>query len=138
MPDENTKFLIDTNLFIAAIKSASGRSAELLIKLIEGPWDLVADDILIAEYERYATALDSPSLFVVVLNREVIVEQSEEDILTCKPFFPPTAAADIVHAAACLHSGAILITNDSHFKNIRDAGIIQVWSISEAIRRLLD
>ncbi len=34
------------------------------------------------------------------------------------------------------NSGAVLITNDRDFDRIRDAGLIEVWSISEAIRKL--
>ncbi|VVB64774.1 Xaa-Pro dipeptidase [uncultured archaeon] len=62
-----------------------------------------------------------------------MIEQSEEDILACKPFFPTTEGADIVHAATCRHAEAILISNDSHFKRIKEEGLIDVWSISEAI-----
>ncbi|OPY47221.1 MAG: hypothetical protein A4E46_00565 [Methanosaeta sp. PtaU1.Bin016] len=46
-------------------------------------------------------------------------------------------AADTVHAATCLHTGAVLISNDAHFDRINDAGIIEVWKISEAIKRIL-
>jgi hypothetical protein len=58
LPDRSTRFLIDTNLFVAAIKSGKTRSTELLVRLIEGPWDLVGDDILIMEYERYSRELE--------------------------------------------------------------------------------
>jgi predicted nucleic acid-binding protein len=58
--------------------------------------------------------------------------------LLCKPFFPPGESADIVHAATCLHTGAILITNDAHFRRISEEGLIKVWSISEAIERILE
>lgn len=54
MPDKSTKFLIDTNLFVAAVKSGTTKSTELLLMLIDDPWDLIADDILVSEYERYA------------------------------------------------------------------------------------
>jgi hypothetical protein len=46
LPERNTKFLIDTNLFVAAVKSEKTKSTELLVNLIEGTWELVADDIL--------------------------------------------------------------------------------------------
>jgi hypothetical protein len=32
----------------------------------------------------------------------------------------------------------ILISNDAHFKRIKEKGLIEVWSISEAIKRMLD
>jgi hypothetical protein len=31
-----------------------------------------------------------------------------------------------------------LITNDAHFRRISEEGLIEVWSISEAIERLLE
>lgn len=137
MPERSTKFLIDTNLFGAAVKSGKTKSTELLVRLIEGAWDLVADDILILEYERYALRFEAHAFFKLVLAKVVVIEQSEEDILRCKPFFPPGSAADVVHAATCLHTGAILITNDAHFNRIKEFGIIEVWSISDAIKELL-
>jgi hypothetical protein len=65
------------------------------------------------------------------------MEQSDEDIAKCLPFFPQSQEADILHAATCLNANGILISNDRHFEKIRTAGIIVVWNISEAIERLL-
>lgn len=138
MPCRSTRFLIDTNLFIAAIKRGKTRSTELFLMLLDGPWELVADDILISEYERYARKFEADVFLKILRSKVVVIEQSEEDILICKPFFPPTEGADIVHAATCLHAGAILISNDAHFKRIKEEGRIDVWSISEAIKKLLD
>lgn len=138
MPDKSTKFLIDTNLFVAAVKSRKTKSTELLLMLIDGTWDLVADDILISEYERYSHKFEAYAFFDVLQRKVIMIEQSEEDILKCKPYFSPNSSADIVHAAACLHTGAVLITNDAHFDRIRDAGVIVVWSISEAIMRVIN
>ena len=137
MPERSTRFLIDTNLFVAAVKSGKTKSTELLVRLIEGTWDLVADDILISEYERYALKFQAHDFFGLVRRKVVVIEQSEADILKCKPFFPVGSAADVVHAATCLHTGAILITNDAHFEGIKEAGIIEVWSITDAIKELL-
>lgn len=138
MPSRSIRFLIDTNLFIAAVKGRRTRSTELLLMLLDGPIELVADDILISEYARYARSFEADQFLEILLKKVVVIEQSIEDVLKCKPFFPPDEGADIVHAATCLHAKAILITNDSHFNRIRDEGLIEVWSISEAIRRLLD
>jgi predicted nucleic acid-binding protein len=137
LPDVNTRFLIDTNLFVAAGKNGWTKSTDLFIALLEGPWDLVADDILISEYERYANKFDARDLLALLKLKVIVIEQSEEDVSICKPFFSVGEAADIVHAATCLHTGAVLISNDAHFNRIRDAGIIKVWKISEAMKRLL-
>lgn len=137
MPDRSTRFLIDTNLFVAAIKSGKTRSTELLVRLIEGPWDLVGDDILITEYERYSREFGAGAFFDFVQRKVIVIEQCEEDVLRCKPFFPPRSGADVVHAATCLHTGAILISNDAHFNRIKEAALIVVWSITDAIKRIL-
>jgi predicted nucleic acid-binding protein len=55
----------------------------------------------------------------------------------CRPFFPESEFADIVHAATCLEAEAILISNDAHFNEIKKSALIEVWNISEAIRRIL-
>ena len=108
------------------------------MRLLDGSWELVADDILVSEYEKYAKKFEADAFLAILLGKLVIIEQSEEDILSCKSFFPPSESADIVHAATCLHTGAILITNDAHFRRISEEGLIEVWSISEAIERLLE
>jgi predicted nucleic acid-binding protein len=105
---------------------------------LDGPCELVADDILISEYERYARKFEAEVFLKILLSKVVVIEQSEKDILACKPFFPPTEGADIVHAATCLNVGAILISNDAHFKRIKEEGLIEVWNISTAIKKLLD
>jgi predicted nucleic acid-binding protein len=58
--------------------------------------------------------------------------------MKCEPFFPDIASADIIHAATCMSVNAILISNDAHFKAIKEAGLIDVWTISDAIERLLN
>jgi len=65
--------LIDTNLFVAAVKSGKTKSTELLLMLIDGPWDLVADDILISEYERYGSSLFEVGMTKCINLRERIM-----------------------------------------------------------------
>ncbi len=63
---------------------------------------------------------------------------SQEEIDICAAFFPESEFSDIVHAATCLYANAVLITNDNHFNRIKKAEIIEVWSNTKAIKRLLD
>jgi predicted nucleic acid-binding protein len=67
-----------------------------------------------------------------------VVEVAERFVRICRPYFPQTEAADVFFAATCLQEGTIMITNDMDFEQISEAGIIEVWSISEAIGALLD
>ena len=75
MPEKSIRFLIDTNLFVAAVKSGKTKSAELLVRLIEGIEELVADDILISEYERYALKFEALDFLKLTRNKVVIIEQ---------------------------------------------------------------
>jgi predicted nucleic acid-binding protein len=66
-----------------------------------------------------------------------MVEVGEKALRRCKPYLPEKESAGVIHAATCLQTKAILITNDADFNEVRGAGIIEVRSISEAIRRIL-
>jgi len=137
LPERCTRFLIDSNLFIAAVKSGWAKSSELLSVLLDGSFELVANKALLAEYEKYAQELEAEYIFVYLKSRIILTDQSEDEVHRCKPFFPESQASDVVHAATCLHTAAVLITNDKHFDKIRDDGLIRVWSISEAINNLI-
>jgi predicted nucleic acid-binding protein len=50
--ERNTRFLLDTNVFIAAAKKGWTRTTELVIRLIDGQEDLIANDALIGEYQK--------------------------------------------------------------------------------------
>lgn len=93
MLERSIRFLIDTNLFVAAVKSGKTKSTELLVRLIEGIEELVADDILISEYERYALKFEALDFLRLIRNRVVIIEQLEEDIIRCNPYYPAGSAA---------------------------------------------
>jgi hypothetical protein len=55
--ERNTRYLLDTNVFIAAAKRGWTKTTELVITLIDGPEDLIADEALIGEYSKYAEDL---------------------------------------------------------------------------------
>jgi predicted nucleic acid-binding protein len=80
LPGKSIRFLIDTNLFIAAIKRGKTKSTELLLRLLDGSWELVADDILVSEYERYAVKFEAGVFLGILLGRVIVIEQSEEDL----------------------------------------------------------
>lgn len=137
MQEKCTRFLIDSNLFIAAVKGRWTKRSELLSILLDSSIELVANKALLSEYEKYAMELGAEYIFDYLKSRLILIDQSDEEVELCKPFFPDNQAADIVHAATCLHSKAVLISNDRHFEKIGSAGLIEVWTISEAIRKLI-
>jgi len=100
--------------------------------------ELFANELLIFEYEKYAKTLGTYELLDYLKKSIIQVNPSQVEIDICAAFFPESELSDIVHAATCLYSDAILITNDNHFNKIKKAKIIEVWSNTKAIKRLLD
>jgi len=90
--------LLDTNVFIAAAKRGWTRTTDLVLRLVDGEEDLIANEALIGEYRKYASELGDYGQLL---------------------------------------AGGILISNDRHFDKIKEARIIEVWTISEAIVKKL-
>jgi predicted nucleic acid-binding protein len=140
------RFMVDTNLFIAAFKSGYTATTRLLLRLLLDPdVELVVDNILLEEYKNWFHRLSSrlpnireqaETLYRLLEAKVTVVTPRKEDIEIVKPYMPETELADVYHAAACLRSKAILITNDKDFDNLKNHAIIEIWSITEAIRKL--
>ena len=135
--------MLDSNVFIAAIRNPRKQTTtlRLLEKTVENPdITLVADEPLLDEMLRYAELLKSQTAAIIVaalLTKTTMVKVPRNYRKICKTYIETPDRADILHAGTCLQTGAILITNDHHFDRIRKEGIIKVWSIAEAIERLL-
>jgi predicted nucleic acid-binding protein len=142
------RFVVDTNVFVAAIRpfarhghSSPTSSLALVLRLInDDELELFGNRWLLEEYARLAEGLKSETSTLILghLAAKVrdVIEIREEAVARCSKYLPEGEAADVMHAATCLQSGAVLITNDRDFDRIRDSGIIEVWSIGEAIKRL--
>jgi len=101
---------------------------------------LVANELLLEEMARYAELLKSPTttgIIAALTTKASLVGVRAKYRSICKAYIKTPDKADILHAAACLQTDAILITNDRHFTRIGKEGIVEVWSISQAIKRLL-
>lgn len=137
---DTLRFLIDTNVLISAVKNPRGETLKLLIRLIEDPSiTLVGNDLLVEEYLKYVKVLKSETVFWIVsalLGRMELVTVEEGHIRACRPYIKTPDKVDILHAATCLKSGSVLITNDRHFNKIRDASIIDVWGIPKALEEM--
>jgi len=137
-------FLLDTNLFISAIKDPRRQTGtlRLILHLIGEPGiGLVGNDMLAEEMARYAELLRSETaatLLGALIAKMEIVEVQENYLRICKSYIETPDKADILHASTCLQTDAVLISNDHHFNRIRDEGIIKVWSTTEAIKKLLN
>jgi predicted nucleic acid-binding protein len=137
------QFLVDANVFVAAIKNPGkkARTLDLILELISNDGiSLVGNDLLLLEFEKYSEKFSSETashLLKRLKDKMVIVELNESYIKNCSKYFPKDETVDIVHAATSLQENSILITNDKHFAKISEDEIIEVWSISKAIENLL-
>ncbi len=138
MPARSLRYLLDNTVFISAVKRGWTKSTELVYYLLDSPAELFADELLIFEYERYAEALDASDLLNYLKKVVIQVNPSQVEIDVCAPFFPESELSDVVHAATCLYLDVVLITNDKHFDKIKRDGLVEVWSSTKAIKRLLD
>lgn len=138
MLGRDSRFVLDNNLIISSIKSGWKRSTDLLFTLLLSDATIFVNKELLFEYEKYINRiLGLPHLFLLIQNRSVLIDPSTDALRVCKPFFPESEFADTVHAATCLEAEAVLISNDAHFNEIKESALIEVWNISEAIRRIL-
>ncbi len=133
------RFLVDTNLFIAAIKNPKKEtnSLMLLLELIDNTTVmLIGNEFLIMEMEKYEQVFESKrgkEILHKLIDKTEVVNVDEKFLRLCKSYFPENGLIDTYHAATCLQEEAVLITNDRHFDKINDEKIIEVWSISKAM-----
>ncbi|MCP8316161.1 MAG: PIN domain-containing protein [archaeon] len=144
------RFVIDTNVFVAAVKPFSKpapqmrrdmKTLSLLTKLItDEDTELIGNSRLVGEYSQLAEELNSKTSRLILqqlITKMKIIEVDEKALRRCKPYLPNKESADVIHATTCLQTKAVLITNDTDFNKIKESGIIKVWSIGEAIRKIL-
>ena len=133
-------FLLDTNVFVAAVKEPRRETATLrfLLALLQREdVRLVGNAFWVEEMLRYAEAFHSETaawLVGALLSRTRLVDVAPNFVTVCAKHVTTRDPADILHAATCLQEQAILVSNDKHFDRIRDEGVIEVWNITKAIR----
>jgi len=143
MPRSRRSILLDTNVFISAVKDPRKQTdtLRLILHLVESEDVRLVGHVLLAEeMVRYAEEFGSETaswILGALLEKMTLVTVSENLVRLCGGYVKTPDLADVVHAAVCLKADAVLITNDRHFDRIGDEGIIEIWGISEAIERLL-
>ena len=145
---QKKRFMIDTNVFISAFKSGYTVTTRLLLKLLLDPdVELIVDDVLLNEYEKWFKLLSTripkiqeqaELLYSLIKAKAKLDHPSSNDINKVKQYFPETETADIYHAATCLKTNCTLITNDKGFQELKRARTVEIWTISEAVRKLLE
>jgi len=144
---QKKRFLLDTNVFIAAFKTGYTKTTQLILRLLSDPnIELVVNSVLLEEYRSWLNKLSSKlphireqaeTLYTLIISKAVLIEPDHDHIEQCKPFIPEGEYADLYHAATCLKANAILVTNDKDFDRIAKTDVIKVWSITRAVRELL-
>lgn len=137
------QFLVDANVFVAAIKNPEKKAGalDLILELISNEDVLlVGNDLLLLEFDKYSGRFKSETsthLIKRLKDKMMVAEVSKNLIKKCSEYFAENNVVDIVHAATCLQENSILITNDRHFDKISRNNVIEVWNISRAIKNLL-
>jgi predicted nucleic acid-binding protein len=135
-------YLLDTNVFVAAIKNPRKETETLrfLLDLIgRDDVELVGNEYWVEEMVRYAEEFHSQTaawLASLLMSRTRLVHVEDNYVRVCLRYMGTPDPADVLHAATCLQERAILISNDKHFNRVRDQGVIEVWKISQAIRSI--
>lgn len=135
-------YLLDTNVFVAAIKNPRKETETLrfLLDLIgRDDVELVGNEYWVEEMVRYAEEFRSQTaawLASLLMSRTRLVHVEDNYVRVCLRYMGTPDPADVLHAATCLQERAILISNDKHFNRVRDQGVIEVWKISQAIRSI--
>jgi len=135
-------FLLDTNVFLAAVKDPRRETATLrllLDVLARDDVELVGNDLWVEEMVRYAEEFRSETaswLVGALVGKARLVSVDANFRAICRRYVTEPNPADVLHAATCLQERAILVSNDRHFDRIRREGVVAVWTISEAIRAL--
>ena len=135
-------FLLDTNVFVAAVRDPRRETATprfLLNVLTRDDVALVGDDLWVEEMVRYAEAFRSETaswLVGALVAKARLVSVDANFRAICRRYVTTPDPADVLHAATCLQERAVLVSNDRHFVRIRREGIVAVWTMSEAIRAL--
>lgn len=141
-PPDTRAYLLDNNVFVAAIKEPGQATAtlRLILKIIQDrSIRLVGNEFLLEEMARYAEVLKSEMasiLLFALISKIDVVEVQDKFVVICGAFMGTEDLADVIHAATCLQTGAVLFTNDSDFDPVRDEGIVEVWSTTKAIQNL--
>jgi len=125
---------------IAKPSRTTGTLKLILYLIADDDIQLIGDKYLIEEMIRYAEVYPSETaalLLEALASKMKLIEVEEKYLKICKEYMGTNDLSDVYHAAACLHTGSAMISDDGHFNRIRDEGIINVWSTHQAIKELL-
>lgn len=142
-PIKPYRILLDNNIYVAAIHDPVKETASLrlVIKLIQDKQiKLIGNKYLMDEMSRYSEVFPSPTALMLLralIAKMELVNVEERYIKLCLNYMDSSYPVDIIHAASCLQTDSILITNDKHFDELKHEKIITVWNTKEALEKLV-
>lgn len=142
-PVKPYRILLDNNIYVTAIHDPVKETASLrlLIKLIQDQQiKLIGNKYLLDEMSRYSEVFPSPTALMLLralIAKMEIVNVEERYIKLCLNYMDSSCPVDIIHAASCLQTDSVLITNDKHFDELKHEKIILVWNTKEALDKLV-
>ncbi len=135
--------MLDTDVVIAAMRSPTGGSAELLRRIDEGKATMLLTVALALEYEaickladhRFASGLD---LLQVDLYVDTLIEMAEpvELYFRWRPQLRDPGDELVLEAAVNGRASAIVTFNEKHLREARTSFDIEVLCPGEVLRRL--
>ncbi|MBD3207105.1 PIN domain-containing protein [Candidatus Bathyarchaeota archaeon] len=142
-PDKPLRILLDNNVYVSAIHDPerNTQSLQLIIEIIRNKEiKLIGNNYLLEEMSKYSKVYPSPTALLLLralVSKIDLVSVEDRYIKICSNYISQTYAVDIIHAATCLQTDSILITNDKHFKKIKQEGIIKIWNIKKSLNEIL-
>ena len=142
-PDKPSKILLDNNVFVAAIHNPKQetKTLQLVIEIIQNKKiRLIGNQYLLEKMSRYSEAYHSPTALLLLralIAKMTIITVEPRYIKLCSNYMTQDSPVDIIHAATCLQTDSTLITNDKHYEQLKQEKIITIWSINEALNKLL-
>jgi predicted nucleic acid-binding protein len=135
--------LLDTSAVVAAMRSPTGASAELLMKVRQGKVTLLANVALALEYEaacrrgEHATAagLDADEVGIFVDAVLAMVEPVESHFMW-RPLLRDPADEMVLEAAANDRAAAIVTFNQRDFGAVPQQFGVEVLTPAVALRRI--
>lgn len=137
------RFVLDTDVVVAALRSPTGASAALLLAADEGVFQLLATVPLFVEYEavtrrseHLAAAQLSPADITVFLDRLVELVEPVEPWFLWRPQLRDPADELVLEAAVNGQADALVTFNFRHFHNAAQRFGLPVLRPGEALERI--
>lgn len=138
------RLVLDTNVIVAALRSAKGASAALLEKAFQGAFQPVLSVPLVFEYEaicclpehRLVSGLTEDEVLSVINALCQIAYKSETQFLW-RPQLRDAADEMVLEAVVNSNADALVTHNEKDFKGAIDKFGIELLSPQNALRRIL-